>query len=250
MKNENAIKHFFFAVANNVLGPTPFYQALLKMVDEYISSLKSVPRTSAYYRYSQWIIMGLLIKTGRGQRNQILEPRVMADDYKDGRSYFTETELRSFAWRRMAFIETLDQIANGKPLYEIEGLDAIIMRANELQPTKFFKLPDKEKAEIEATEYYPWCPEGVVHGGCESDEDALKSDYKELMGITHLGFLSLTLFLEDEGPDHIKKCPYCGTFFFARNTRRQKCTSAKCTNKYHQRDMRSRRANDPVRYCR
>lgn len=48
-----------------------------------------------------------------------------------------------------------------------------------------------------------------MHGSYRSDEEARKSDYKELIGITRLGFLSITLFLEDEGQGHIKKCPYC-----------------------------------------
>lgn len=141
MGDEHAIKRFFFTIANNPLYYTPSYQSLLRMVDKYLDSLKAIPHTSAYYRYSQWIIMGLLIKTGQGQRKQILEPRVMADDYKDGLSFFSKDELMAFESRRRAFIEVLKQIASGRHLHEVKGLDTIIIRANELQPTRFFTPP-------------------------------------------------------------------------------------------------------------
>lgn len=47
----------------------------------------------------------------------------------------------------------------------------------------------------------------------------------------------------------IKKCPYCGLFFIAKDAKRKICYGMSCQNKYHKDDMKRRRDADPVRYC-
>ena len=169
--------------------------------------------------------------SGRFHRNTQLE-----DDYKPGVSYYTKKELDSFFIRRMAFIEILEKIAGGVPLTQIVGIEVIGIRASELQPTSYFEVSG---GTMKAIEY----PKGA-------DITSNKIDgYKELLGITRFGFLSLALFLADEGQGHIKKCPSCEKFFLARDTKRKICYATKCSKEYHRKDMRLRRETDPVRYC-
>jgi len=171
------------------------------------------------------------VKTGRLKNDLWLK-----DDYKPGVSYYTEKELNSFYIRRKAFIEILEKIASGVPLTEIDGLDIIGIRASELQPAPYFEVSNST---MKAVEY---------HSGANITSNKIDG-YKELIGITRFGFLSLTLFLADEGKDRIKKCPYCGKFFPARDTKRKICYNHQCTKEYHKKDMKARREKNPVRYC-
>lgn len=234
MDVEKELKKFFFIVANNPLLYSTDYQSILNMTDIYLKSLKEIPKTSKYYHYSKGIIEGLFVKTGRLKNDLWLK-----DDYKPGVSYYEEKELNSFYIRRMTFIEILEQIASGISLSEIEALNTIGIRASELQPATYFEVSGGKMKAVE----YP--------SGTDITSNKI-GGYKELIGITRLGFLSLTLFLADSksgGKDRIKKCPICNKFFPAKDTKRKICYEKKCINKYHRDDMKKRRDINPVKYC-
>lgn len=221
MENEKEVKRFFFTVANNPLyypPPSPYsYQSLLNMTEPYLTSLKTIPKTSKYYHYSRGIIEGLFVKTGR-----LKDDLWLKDDYKPGVSYYTEKELNSFYIRRTAFIEILEKIASGVPLTEIAGLDIIGIRASELQPAPYFEVSG---GTMKAVEY----PSGA-------DITSNKIDgYKELIGITRFGFLSLTLFLADGGGGRIKRCARCNKFFSReRDDERNRFCSDDCRKTHNQ----------------
>jgi len=231
---EKELKIFFFIIANNPVYYSPDYQSILNMTEPYIKGLKEIPKTSKYYHYSRGIIEGLYVKTGRLKNDLWLK-----DDYKPGVSYYEDKELNSFYMRRRAFIEILEQITSGLPLSEIEALGTIGIRASELQPATYFEISGGKMKTVE----YP--------SGADVTSNKI-GGYKELIGITRLGFLSLTLFLANTkggGKDRIKKCPICNKFFPAKDTKRKICYEKKCINKYHKDDMKKRRDINPVKYC-
>ncbi len=47
----------------------------------------------------------------------------------------------------------------------------------------------------------------------------------------------------------LKKCPYCNSYFIAKDTKRKICYEIACKNEYHKTDMKNRRDKDPIKYC-
>lgn len=236
-ENEKEVKQFFFVIANNPMLYSSSYQSILNMTEPYIKSLKEIPKTSKYYHYSRGIIEGLYLKTGRAKTGQLHFMRLKDDDYKPGISYYEEKELLAFCMRRHEFTKILEKIASGVLLSEIEGLDTISIKAGiEFHSATYFEVSGGKMKPVEYT------------SGADVTSNKI-GEYKELLGISRLGFLSLILFLAEEGQGHIKKCPYCERFFHARDTKRKICYESKCSKEYHKKDMQLRREKDPVRYC-
>ena len=72
--------------------------------------------------------------------------------------------------------------------------------------------------------------------------------FEYIVRITSFAFFEF--FLETKNFNRIKNCSTCKQFFVARDLKRRICYSEGCRRKYHRNDMRKRRDQDPVKYCR
>jgi hypothetical protein len=59
---------------------------------------------------------------------------------------------------------------------------------------------------------------------------------------------SFVAFVEKVDVKRIKQCPYCDSFFIARDLRRKRCYSDECGKAYSREKKRKQRENNPVRY--
>jgi hypothetical protein len=59
---------------------------------------------------------------------------------------------------------------------------------------------------------------------------------------------SFVAFVEKVDVKRIKQCPYCDSFFIARDLKRKRCYSDECGKAYSREKKRKQRENNPVRY--
>ena len=238
-------KELFLTVAN---------YSLSENAEKYLESLRDTPDTPKhYYDYARWLYPGLVFRLGLAKFppnsawKALYELNAISENDR-----FTEAELSSFEQRRKGLVSVLDQIVNGKPLSDIEGLRGLLLTASQLTREEIFKLESEGIARGEVA-LYPWTPKEkrrATPALVKPEESGrVLLHYEALNAVFNLACYGLSAFLADEGSGRIKKCPYCERFFPAKDTKRKICYERTCIKEYHRKDMQLRRQKDPVRYC-
>ena len=156
---------------------------------------------------------------------------------------------KCYECHQLDFINTLQDITNGKEYSEIKDIDMILYDSSLISTHRTIRSIDQSKYNTSFKEELTTCDVFDVGYRDYMNRDEANTTFAFCNYLNSIAYFSLTEFILHNDRRKLKKCPYCEGFFIAKDIKRtSRCYSEQCNKEFERDKKRKQREKDPVKY--